>query len=140
MKYKVFPKGYDPIIVNGVPTPKEAILLKRFGIDIWSQKDVDKHKEMENHCHFTDTKPEFEWYEVIETGLDNVKVNNLSLEQELQKLGIDDWTIFHISEKVYNEAKEYGKKEYYRGYKVGKEEGVSELKENLQEFLKCQIT
>lgn len=68
---------------------------------------------------------------------DKFKVeNNWSLEQELQKLGIDDWTIFHITNKVDNATKEHGKKEYYRGYKIGKEEGVSELKENLQEFLK----
>lgn len=53
MKYKVFPKDYDPMIASG-PCSKD---LEKMGIS-WTPADTKKMKKLEKQAKIQDHKPE----------------------------------------------------------------------------------
>ena len=61
MRYRVFPKGYDPMVASGPPTPD----IRDLGIT-WTEEDTRKALALENQTTTIDHKPSVGvWYEEV---------------------------------------------------------------------------
>jgi hypothetical protein len=59
-KYKIFPKGYDPMVASGPVTPD----IIAMGIS-WTPEDTERAKELEKQATISDTPVTSLWYEEL---------------------------------------------------------------------------
>ena len=59
--FKIYPKGYDPMVAHGPVTED----VKRLGCN-WTPEDTAKQQELQEKFVISDTKPVELWYEDVE--------------------------------------------------------------------------
>ena len=62
MTYKVYPKGYDPMVASGPPTKD----IQKLGV-MWTEKETKKAKKLENRTKIIvqDHEPKDAWFELV---------------------------------------------------------------------------